>query len=151
MPVAEKNKGGRPSKYKPEFVAQAEKLTKIGAIDTEVADFFGIVVSTLFEWKEKYPKFSEALKRGKEIADTSVKQALYHRAIGHSHPDVHISNYQGEITQTDITKHYPPDPTSCIFWLKNRDPENWRDKPEGSSAENDIADALKEIADKLPS
>lgn len=142
---------GRPTKYRPEFVIQAEKLTKMGAIDTEVADFFGIVVSTLFEWKDKYPAFSEALKRGKEIADTAVKQSLYRRALGYSHSEDKIFNNNGEALIVPTTKHYPPDSTSCIFWLKNRDPENWRDKPEGSNAENDIAEALKEIADKLPS
>lgn len=124
--------GGRPTKYKDEYVEQAEKLARLGAIDTEIADFFGIVVSTLFEWKAKYPKFSEALKSGKEMADTAVKQALYRRAVGYSHPEDKIFNHNGEPLVVPTTKHYPPDATSCIFWLKNRDPENWREKPEGN-------------------
>ena len=120
----------RPTSYKPEYAIQAQKLTKFGAIDTELADFFGVTEKTIYTWKKKHPEFVQALKTGKEESDTHVKQALYHRAIGYSHPDTHISNYQGKITKTDITKHYPPDPVSCIFWLKNRDPANWRANPD---------------------
>ncbi len=47
--------------------------------------------------------------------------------MGYSHPAVHVSNYQGDITLTPITKHYPPDTVAAIFWLKNRQPAKWRD------------------------
>ena len=76
---------------------------------------FGIAESTLTEYKKKFPEFSDTIKRGKEISDKRVEKALFERATGYSHPDVHISNYQGKITKTDITKHYAPDPTSIIF------------------------------------
>jgi hypothetical protein len=52
--------------------------------------------------------------------------------MGYSHPDVHVSNYQGEITVTPLVKHYAPDPVACIFWLKNRRPDLWRDKVDHS-------------------
>ena len=124
--------GGRPSKYKPEFAEQARKLTLLGATDRELADFFKVAESTLNLWKLEHPEFSESLKLGKEVADERVEQSLYHRAVGFSHPDVHVSNYQGEVTLTPIVKVYPPDPTSCIFWLKNRRGADWRDKIEHS-------------------
>lgn len=124
--------GGRPTKFKAEYVQQAAKLCKLGATDRELADFFGVAESTLHLWKLEHPKFSESLKIGKEQADLRVKRSLYARAVGYSHPDVHVSNFQGAVTLTPIVKHYPPDPTSGIFWLKNRDPENWRDKIEAS-------------------
>ena len=41
---------------------------------------------------------------------------------------MHISNYQGQVTLTPIIKHYPPDTTAAIFWLKNRKTDQWRDK-----------------------
>ena len=56
-----------------------------------------------------------------------------------------ISNFQGEITETDITKHYPPDPTSMIFWLKNRRPDRWRDKQS-----IDIGVRLEDVLAALP-
>lgn len=55
---------------------------------------------------------------------------MFERATYYSHPDTHISNFQGDITVTPLTKHYPPDTTACIFWLKNRKPKDWRDKVE---------------------
>lgn len=121
---------GRPSKFDPVKCSQAEKLCKLGAKDKELADFFEVSEQTLNTWKKEYPDFLESLKKGKEIADSEVGERLFQRATGYSHPDVHISNYQGEITKTSITKHYAPDTTACIFWLKNRRPDLWRDRLE---------------------
>jgi len=131
QPQGKKGAGGRPSKYKPEFAKQAKFLADKGCTDPEVATFFEVALSTVSLWKLKHPEFSEALRLGKAEADSRVERALFERATGYQHPDVHISNYQGEVTVTPLMKHYPPDSTAMIFWLKNRKPEQWRDKPEG--------------------
>lgn len=134
-------KRGRTTKYKDEYVAIAERVcSECGVDDKKLAKILGISVSTLNNWKKDYPEFLESIKRGKDEFDTTVVEAsLLDRATGYSHPDLHISNYRGKITKTKITKHYPPDVTAQIFWLKNRNPERWRDKqdvkhefPEGS-------------------
>lgn len=129
-PMESKNKGGRPSKFDPKMLDQVEKLCMLGATDKEMADFFNVAESTLHLWKQEHPEFSEALRRGKEEADANVASRLYARAIGYEHDDVHISNYQGQVTQTPIRKHYPPDTAAAIIWLKNRQPKRWRDKVE---------------------
>lgn len=121
---------GRPTLYKEEYAEQARKLCLLGATDKELADFFDVAESTLNLWKLEHPEFSESLKKGKTQADAEVADRLYQRAMGFEHPDVHISNYQGLITQTPIIKVYAPDPTSAIFWLKNRQRDKWRDKVE---------------------
>jgi len=121
---------GRPSKFKPEFVEQAEKLCRLGATDIEIADFFGIDVRTLHRWKGTHPEFCHSLKTGKEEADERVERSLYVRANGYEHDEVDIRVLNGEIVQTPIRKFYPPDTTAAIFWLKNRRPEQWRDKVE---------------------
>lgn len=118
----------RPSKYKPEFVAQAEKLCKLGATDLEIADFFEIDVRTLHRWKAEHDEFCHALKAGKAQADERVERSLFSRANGYEHDEVDIRVVGGEIIQTPIRKFYPPDTTACIFWLKNRKPAEWRDK-----------------------
>lgn len=121
---------GRPSKYKPEFAKQAEKLCRLGATDAELADFFQVAVSTLNLWKIEHEEFSESLKLGKETVDQRVKSALFHRAMGYSHPEDDIRAINGEIIVTPTVKHYPPDTTACIFWLKNRMPDEFRANPD---------------------
>jgi len=138
----------RPSRYKAEFAEQAVQLCRLGATDKELAEFFGVTERTINAWKGAHPAFLHALKEGKQLADAQVADKLFQRAIGYSHPDVHISNYQGLVTITPITKHYPPDPTSMIFWLKNRRPDLWRDKPEPDDGEGSVLPVKVEISVK---
>ena len=118
---------GRPSSYKPEYTEQVLKLCRLGATIKDLAEFFHVSDTTIETWKEKHPEFLAALKEGKEQSDAAVADRLFSRAMGYSHPDVHISVHQGTVIKTEITKHYPPDTVACIFWLKNRQPAKWRD------------------------
>ena len=145
------NKGGRPETFKPEYVEQARKLALLGLIDAEIANVFGVTERTFHNWKKSHPELFHSLKKGKMIADAEVSASLFERACGYSHDDVHISNYQGEITITPITKHYPPDTAAAFIWLKNRQGKLWRDKTDDTSKGGvDLADALSRLADKLP-
>lgn len=125
-----KPKTGRPTKYKKEFAAQAFKLCKLGAIDLDLADFFNVDKATINRWKKTHKDFCASLKDGKAYTDSRVEFSLYQRAVGFSHPEEKIFNFQGEVIRVPTTKHYPPDTTACIFWLKNRKPTQWRDKVE---------------------
>ena len=120
----------RPTKYKEEYVTQAEKLCRLGATDIEVADFLEVDVRTLYRWKGEHEEFCQALKAGKEISDERVERSLFSRATGYEHDEVDIRVVAGELVQTPIRKFYPPDTTAAIFWLKNRKPSDWRDKTE---------------------
>lgn len=122
---------GRPTLYREEYAEQAYKICLLlGATDAKLAEFFEVDERTINNWKHDYPEFFQSIKNGKEIADANVVESLYKSATGYSHPDTHISNFQGSITETPITKHYPPNPTSGIFWMKNRQPKRWKDKVE---------------------
>jgi len=143
-----KGVGGRPSLYREEHAEQARKLCLLGAKDAELADFFGVTEQTINGWKKSRKAFFDALNGGKLEADAKVANSLYQRALGYSHPDVHISNYQGEITVTPITKYYPPDTTAAIFWLKNRRRSDWRDKQDVSVTSDPIAELLGAIDGK---
>lgn len=121
---------GRPTLFRDDYVEQAYKLCLLGATDAELADFFEVSERTINTWKDEYPEFLQSLRAGKASADAAVAESLYKRALGYSHPDVHISNFQGAITVTDITKHYPPDTGAAFIWLKNRQPHKWKDKVE---------------------
>ena len=122
--------GGRPTKYRPEYALQAEKLCKLGLTDKEMAGFFEVSEQTINTWKHQYPEFLESLKDGKTMADAEVASKLFHRATGYEHPEDDIRAVNGVITITPMVKHYPPDTTAAIFWLKNRQPALWRDKRE---------------------
>ena len=121
-------KVGRPTSYKNEYAEQARKLCLLGFTDSQLAEVFDIAESTLNLWKKKYPEFSESLWRGKQIADAEVASGLYQRACGFQHKDTHISLHKGKVIKTPIIKHYPPDTGAAILWLKNRQPDKWRDQ-----------------------
>lgn len=140
---AAKPRKGRPSKYLAVFVGQARKLADLGLTDREIAEFFEVDERTLYRWKNEHADFRQALTLGKDGPDDRVEQSLYRRAIGYSHDDFHISTYEGAVTQTPIVKHYPPDSTSAIFWLKNRRKDLWREKRDEPPAE--AATAAAEI------
>lgn len=125
--VVATRKAGRPTSYKNDYAELAQKLCLLGLTDIEMADFFEVAESTIYLWKKKVPEFSEALIVGKTIADANVANSLYRRACGYEHPEIHVSNYQGKIKLTEITKKYPPDTGAIIMWLKNRQPDIWRD------------------------
>lgn len=123
-------KTGRPSEYEKLNLDQVQILARKGFTDKELAEFFGVGVSTIYWWKNEHPAFLEALKLGKDEADRKVERSLFERATGYSHPDTHFSAHDGVVIQTPTIKQYPPNATSAIFWLKNRKPAEWREKLE---------------------
>lgn len=117
--------------YKAEFAEQAKKLCLLGATDASLADFFGVSEQTVNAWKKAHPQFIESLKEGKQLADSKVAESLFNRACGFVTKETKIATDGGKITDTmEVDKHYPPDATSAIFWLKNRQPQLWRDRVE---------------------
>lgn len=121
-------KRGRPSSFKPEYVEQTKKLALLGATDERLADFFGVAIATIDNWKHAHPEFLVALKECREGADGAVVKSLYQRAMGYSVKTTKIVVVDKVIEKVDIIENYPPDTTACIFWLKNRRPDLWRDR-----------------------
>src|SRR6516165_2501430 len=121
MPAPKGNKnavgnkgGGAPPKYQPRFARLAALACQAGFTDQEVADLLGVSERTINTWKLRHVDFASALINGKPPADERVVQSLYNRALGF------VRN----------GKYFPPDVTACIFWLKNRLPNEWRDRRE---------------------
>ena len=106
-PKDQLQKRGRKSDFRPEYVLIAKACARFGAIEEEIANELNIGPATLDRWKQKYPEFRCALKAGKEASDDRVERSLYQLAIG----------WNGQ----------PPNVTACIFWLKNRRKDRWRD------------------------
>ena len=109
-----------------------------GLTDAQIATNMGIAYSTLREWKDKFSALSAALKKGKEVTDIEVENSLFKRAMGYSYDEVtqelvtDVDEYGDVIKALKVTKvvrkEAQPDTTAQIFWLKNRKPEQWRDK-----------------------
>lgn len=123
---------GRPSKFKPEYIEQARKLCRLGATDDDLAEFFKVHRDTIHHWGFKHPDFSDAVKRTKEELDAQVERSLFQRAMGYKHRAVKFMQVGGSIVEKEYIEHYPPDATSMIFWLKNRQPQKWRDRREAA-------------------
>lgn len=137
-PIEEHKPNGRPPKYKGEETNDlAYKFALLGGKDEIIAEFLGIGVSTLYDWKSKHPDFLEAIKQGGAQADAEIAQSLYQRAKGYTTKETKIATYEGQITDTlEVDKHYPPDTTAAVIWLKNRtggkyrQSGTWADKQE---------------------
>ena len=141
---------GRPTKFNAKMQRQAKILAEKGFIDDEIAEVLGITQQTLNNWKKVHEKFFESLKKAKKIADQVVVRKLYERACGYEHPEDKIFNNNGEALIVETIKHYAPDPVSCIFWLKNRLPGEWREKKElAISADAEIMSTAVKVFQRL--
>lgn len=124
-------KRGRPTTYKPEYAKLAQDYCERGLTDWEISRIIGCEVKAISEWRAKHSEFADALKSGKTVADERVERSLYSRAVGYHFDAVKIFNDKDTgIVYAPYVEHVPPDTTACIFWLKNRRRDLWRDKHE---------------------
>lgn len=157
MPAPKGNKyaqggpgGGRPPEYQKKYNDIAYKICLMGGTDKDLSEAFDVTEQTINSWKTEHEEFFLALKRGKVIADAKVASSLFERATGYNHPDVDIRVIDGEIIQTELVKHYPPDTAAAIFWLKNRRKKQWRDKIEQGFTDGEGNDINPVHIFKLP-
>lgn len=122
---------GRPTEFKKEYVELATRAAKLGTTNEGLADFFDVSIGTLERWMSEHEEFRGAVRAGRQFADANVADALYHRAVGYSHPaeKIHFDKF-GDEHRADFTQHYPPETGAAVFWLKNRRPDLWREKIE---------------------
>lgn len=131
-----------------EGLLKLEGWARDGLTDEQIAHNVGIHPSTLHDWKNKYPELSEALKRGKDVVDREVENALLKRALGYEYVEVRTeTDGSGATKVTKTVKQALPDVTAQIFWLKNRKPVEWRDKQEIEHSGN----MGVQIIDNIPS
>ncbi len=128
--VNERDLGGRPTLYSPEYCEQVATLCCNGATDQEIADFLEIHISTFYRWAAAHTEFREAIKAGKELADERVVRSLYARAVGFEYNAVKIFMPAGaqEPVYAKYREFIPPEPGAAKTWLTNRRPDEWREK-----------------------
>ncbi|TFE21063.1 helix-turn-helix domain-containing protein [Staphylococcus aureus] len=98
-----------------------------GLTDEQIARNLGVSKYTLIKWKKNIPDFLDAIKKGKEVSDYELENALHKRAVGYYYEEETVTN-KGEVVK--IKKYEHANPTSLIFALKNRLPHKYRDKVE---------------------
>jgi hypothetical protein len=131
-----------------------EAWARDGLTDEQIAHNMGVTAKTLYEWKKKYGKICEALKKGKEVVDVEVENALLKRAKGFAYlEEKQEIDAAGRRTVTKTVKQVAPDVGAAIFWLKNRKPEQWREKqpenPNPADVDDDpITQSIKEDLSK---
>ena len=115
----------------PELAYRAVSST--GALNLELAVFFGVTPDTISKWIHDYEDFAQAVRDGRDEYDTAhVETALRARAMGFSWEEEYIEYDADGLVKGSkkYKKKAPPDTGSCIFWLKNRRSERWKDKIE---------------------
>ena len=104
-----------------EGLIRLEGWARDGLTDEQIAKNMGVSVATLYNWKKSYLEILEALKKGKEVVDYEVENALLKRALGYEYIETKTKTESGVITEvTTTTKQVAPDVTAQIFWLKNK-------------------------------
>jgi hypothetical protein len=103
-------------------------LCSKGATIAELADAFGVAISTIWSWKNQHAEFSESCKVGGAEADERVERSFYERACGYTFDTVKIMQYEGAPLIVPHREHVPPDPRAAEFWLTNRRPDRWKHK-----------------------
>ncbi len=87
------------------MIQEAARLAELGATMEEIAEALNIGTFTIYAWKRDRPDFAQAINEVKGAADDRVKNSLYNQALAGN-------------------------TTAQIFWLKNRQPQRWRDRHE---------------------
>ena len=146
----ERSSGGRHKKW--EALNIKDKLDSVrgwslhGSTDVEIAKMLGVSKTVLYEWKNEYPEFAEAIKKGKEIANGEILNSAFKQATGfyvteqmavkvRTNEEVPTADGKGtkwlpaeRVEVVDVIKFVPANSTMAIFMLKNRLPTDYKDK-----------------------
>lgn len=127
-----------------------------GLTDEQISNNLGISTTTFYEYKKNYPEFSESLKRGKEIVDYEVENALLKRALGYEFEEktyeTRWDENQGrfrEVLTKKVRKEVVPDTTAQIYWLNNRKPKQWRNKRNEEEGNNENLNKVEQLLSKI--
>ena len=127
---------------KPRLV-EIEAWKRDGLTDEQIFKNLGISRDTFYKYKEKYSDFSDAIKKGKEVADIEVENALFKRAIGYKYKEIikEVKEIDGKKSTyiKEVVKEMPGDVGAQIFWLKNRKSSKWKDKQDIDIEDNNIS------------
>lgn len=129
-------RGSRQWGYMPEYALKAEEMCKLGATTAELADAFGVSMSTINGWRIAHKDFSEACKHGGSARDDRIERSLYESAHGYDYVAEKVVMSGGQPKIVKYLKHVPANHVAAKFWLANRKPGKWSINPEPADDEN---------------
>lgn len=143
---------------RPDNLLLLQGWARDGLTDEQIAKNIGIRRETLIEWKKRFPNIANTLKKNKEVVDREVENALLKSAEGY-YVEEEIwerrfvrSKGDYDLVLTKKTKrHIPPSQVAQIFWLKNRKPEEWREKREYEESDPEALAKARELLADIPS
>jgi hypothetical protein len=150
----------RKPKYNEEIHNKIIQLIEKGYIDKEVCKSVNINTTTYYEWQDEKSKLykkelTNSIKEAKKVIDCKVEQKLFKRSMGYKYNEITkelVKDIEGneELKVTKIvTKEVVPDVGAQIFWLKNRQPDRWRDTKNIVNTIEDPVSKMLEISKKL--
>jgi hypothetical protein len=139
---------GRPTLYQEEFTEQAYKLCLAGATNDDLAEAFDVAPRTIDRWLQNSPAFRDAVRRGRKIADGEVAHKLYCRAVGYTYETGKVLLGHGVPVSVPQTVHCPPDVRACIFWLRNRQPQQWAEQARPDQGSGLTLQVLEEASER---
>jgi AcrR family transcriptional regulator len=123
-------KRGPKTKFTKKLGETFVRLAKDGKTLDQIAEVVGVSSRTLTNWMGSNEDLLLAVREARQIADELVEASLFAKAVGYSHPEEKVFCSEGMITTHETQKHYPPDTQAAMFWLRNRQPERWKEKNE---------------------
>ena len=136
----------------PDGLLLLQAWARDGLSDEQIAKKCGIATATLYDWKNKFPEFSDALRKGKEVVDVEVENALYKKTLGYKISlkktfkvrKIEYSKETGkkisekeELVEGEDEIYVQPDTVAQMYWLNNRKPAQWRSKPADAPKDDD--------------
>lgn len=140
------------SKYetdvKPRLI-EIEAWKRDGLTDEQIMKNLGIAKATFYKYVNENSELSERLKKGKEVADIEVENALFKRAIGYRYKEKikEVKEIDGKKTVfiKEVEKEMPGDVGAQIFWLKNRKSSKWKDKQDIDIEDNNVSITIQGV------
>ena len=146
---------GRPSVYNPKIHDKLiYQLVRDNKRNDDIAEnYFGIVPSTLYEWLNTHPSFSEAYKKGQEAKVDNVEMNLYQRAAGVTIKETTVIKKNGKDVEEvkEVTKEIPPDVGAMCFILKTQRRKQWSESQNiniSTQEKDPLTEALEKLSNK---
>ena len=126
---------GAPTRYRPEVAELTRRYVRMGASAKMIAAHLGVSMAAFMEWTKVYPEINSALNSERLAADEQVASALFNKAVGFKRKAVKAMQHNGQVVLAEYEEQVAPDTAAAFIWLKNRQPELWKDRHEVTGAD----------------